>query len=112
MEFKCKCCETMNEAISFDAIVATGKLCNKCFKLNDKGRERIRKALYAKTHEFEKVDLSRKKPPTRKNKGYVKKKRKFTFICNNCGKDSGRDYKPYMCDGEDCRSMSFFRKEV
>jgi len=110
MEFKCKCCERMKTAKDFDDIVRTGKLCADCFKLDDFGREKVKKAIYAETHEFAKISLCRKKPPKGKNKRYVKKKQKYTFVCNYCGKDSKLDFKPYMCDGDNCRSMSFFRK--
>lgn len=112
MDFKCKCCEKITTADDFDAIVATGKLCNYCFNLDEDGREKVRKAIYAKTHTLNKQDLSRKKPTKIKNKRKLKSKKMYTFVCNNCGLDSKLDFKPHMCDGENCKSQSFFRKSV
>jgi len=112
MEFICKCCNEKAHGETFDDIIATGKLCNECFKLDEDGRERVRRAVYAKTHKFEKPDLSRKKPPKRKSKGSNKKKRRFTFICSYCGKDSKTDFKPYSCRHDGCLSRTFVRKEV
>ncbi len=112
IDYKCKCCEKMTTAFDFDDVVALEKYCVKCFKLDAVGRKKIRNILFAKTHKFEKPDLSRKKPSKRKNKGFNKKKRKFTFVCNICGVDSRYDFKPYMCNIDGCKSMSFFRKEI
>jgi len=112
MEFKCKCCERIVTANSFDDIVATGKLCNTCFSLDDYGRDKVKKAVYAKTHEFEKVDISRKKPFTGRDKKKYKKKHNFTFVCSCCGMDSNHSYKPYMCSNDGCNSRTFFRKEI
>jgi len=112
MKFKCKCCERVVSANSFEDIVSTGKLCNTCFNLDDYGRDIVKKKVYAQTHTFEKVDLSRKKPNTGKNKKQYKKKHKFTFICSCCGVDSKCDYKPYMCSNDGCKSRTFYRKEI
>jgi len=93
LDFICKGCDSPAVADDYDDIVKRKKLCDSCISENNT------------------LNRARTKPKKSGKKAHSsgKKSKVFTFVCNNCSRDSGRDKKPWSCD--QCNKNSFRRVE-
>lgn len=90
MDYFCNGCGNVAIANDMEEIKSYRKLCSDCLSTSN------RKSLV-------RVKPSKTSKKTRRGK----KSKAFTFICNNCEHDSGRDSKPWSC--KECNKNSFRR---